>query len=324
MPNEEKIPFARKVKNEIAAQEYTKEEKKWILSGFSRNGGVLSLGSKPSLTLKTEIASACRILYSALKECYGLRPIIRYEKVKRFRRGLVYVIYVEDKRLYDVMQDLEVVQDGFYRIPPKEGLHKKNLKYLLIGCFLANGSVNNPSSGKTSYFLEMAFSDKQDALTIRRKLDTFKEEKTMNFKYIKRRDKHVLYLKKSDQISVFLSYIGASDAMFDFENARIMKDDMNVSNRLSICDAANYDKTLSASERDIHDIDAVLEKKPITLFDAKTRAVIEKRKKMKDANYRELADAITKEDNIPITKSGVVHILRSLHEEAEDIRKKTK
>lgn len=320
MPKE--IAFAKKVKNEIASASYEKEQKRFILSGFVRNGAVFTLGKIPSLILKTEVASAARLLYSCLKEVYGLEPTIHYEEVVRFGRGVAYVVQAEDPRLYEVMEDLEILKDGFDRIPPSEGVRRRNLKYLLIGSFLANGSVNNPSSGKTSYFLEMAFTDKQDALAVKKKLLTFKEERTMAFKYIKRRDKHVLYLKKSDQITVFLAYIGATEAMFKYENARIMKDDINTNNRQANCDAANYKKSIEAAKKDIEDLDYLLAHKPLKLFERREQLVIMARKENPEFNYRELAEHISAEGEITITKSGVVHILSDIREEVADLRRK--
>ena len=318
------IAFAKRVKTEIATNSYDTEQKKYILSGFIRNGATFSLGKIPSLSLRTEIASVAKLLYACLKDAYSLEPTIHYEKVTRFGRGLVYLVTVEDPKLYEVMENLEVLKDGFERMTPSEGLHRKNFKYLCIGCFLANGSVNNPSSSKTSYFLEMAFTDKADAMSIKRKLLSFREEKTMSFKYIKRREKYVLYLKKSDQISVFLSFIGASEAMFEYENARILKDDMNITNRQANCDAANYSKSVKTAKKDIEDIDLVLSHTPINLFDEKAKAVILARKEKNELNYRELALYLTEEVGINITKSGVVHILTSIREKAEAYRREEK
>jgi len=316
---EKKISFARKIKEELATIAYSPEEKKYILSGFIRNGGIFSFGKVPSLELHTEDALIAKLIYACLKDAYQLEPSIHYEKVARFGRGLVYVIHVEDKSLESVMEDLEILQDGFYRIPPKEGLHRRNLKFLLVGCFLANGSVNNPNSSKTSYFAEMAFSDKQDAMAIKHKLDTFKDERMMNFRYILRRDKHVLYLKKSDQITVYLSYLGATEAMFEFENARMVKDDMNNLNRLSICDTANFKRSVETGQKDIEAINIVLKVKHLEFFDEKSKAVIETRLKYPESNYRELAELIYENEKIQITKSGVVHILRNIRAKADEI-----
>ncbi len=321
---EKTLSFARKIKEELTTNQYTVEEKKFILSGFVRNGGVLSggfFGKSVSLELHTEDALIAKFIYACLKECYNLSPEIQYEKVSRFGRGLVYLVSASDDRITSIMEELEILEDGYVRIPPKEGLLRKNLKYLLIGCFLANGSVNNPNSTKTSYFAEMAFSDKNDAMVIKHKLDSFKDEKTMSFKYILRREKHVLYLKKSDQIAVFLSYLGATESMFEFENARMIKDDSNTINRLNICDAANYSKTRATCEKDLHAIDVFLKVRRLEFLDEKTKTVILARRKLTEANYRELAEYINENENLAITKSGVVHILRNIREAAEEIEK---
>ena len=169
------VSFTKQVKSELSARSYTTEEKKSLLSGFIRNGAVFSIGSKPSLELRTEIASVCKLIYSSLKDVYQRTPRITYEKKTRFKKGVIYRISVRDKRLYDRREELEVFKDGIERIPPKNRLHRKNLSSFLIGCFLANGSVNNPSSAHTSYYLEMAFTDKNDALAVKRNMNILKK-----------------------------------------------------------------------------------------------------------------------------------------------------
>ncbi len=323
MASNENIAFGRVCKDELANIGYDTDQMKYILSGFIRNGASLTLSQIPVLMLKTEIASVAKLLYTALKECYGLTPRIAYERLTRFKKGTAYQVIVSDIRIYDMLEDLEILKDGFERIPLKNGLKSKNFKYLLIGCFLSGGSINNPSSTKTSYFVEIAFTERNDATAVMKKLCSFKEEKTMGFKYIKRREKHVIYLKKSDQISVFLSYMGATEAMFAFENARILKDDINISNRLSICDSANYGKTLETAKRDIETINNVLKYVPLSSFDKRTQTVINKRLELQDANYRELADAVT-EAGYPISKSGVVHVIQNLRNKERDLSLKEK
>ncbi len=319
----EDIAFARVVKDELANTEYTTSELKYILSGFIRNGASLTLSQVPVLRLKTEIASVAKLLYNGLKDCYDLVPRIAYEKITRFKKGTSYQVVVADSRIYEMLEDLEIVKDGYERLPIRNGVKSKNFKFLLIGSFLAGGSINNPSSTKTSYFAEIAFTDKNDAFAVKKKLCSFKEERTMGFKYIKRREKHVIYLKKSDQISVFLSYIGATEAMFAFENARILKDDINVSNRLSICDSANYGRTLETAQKDINTINHILQYVPLSSFDEKTQAVIKKRLELEDANYRELAEEVT-DAGYPISKSGVVHIIQNLRDKEAELSLKEK
>ena len=65
------IAFAKRVKTEIATNSYDTEQKKYILSGFIRNGATFSLGKTPSLSLRTEIASVAKLLYACLKDAYS-------------------------------------------------------------------------------------------------------------------------------------------------------------------------------------------------------------------------------------------------------------
>lgn len=313
------ISFARKIKEELASITYSKEEEKYILSGFIRNGGMFSFGKRSYLDLRTEDALIAKLLFVCLKDCYELSPELKYENVRRFGKDiLVYQVYAEDQKIEEMLLDLEVLQDGFIRMPIKNGLHLKNFPFLLVGCFLANGSINNPNVNNTSYFVEMAFTNKNDAMAIKHKIDTFKGDKAMNFKYILRRDKHILYLKKSDSIATFLQYIRAIDGMFEFEKARMARDSINNINRMTICDAANYRRSADSLKRDIDAIEKALKIKRLESFDEKTRYVIKARTENKNLNYRELADYLNEQYNLQITKSGVVHIMRNIRSFVED------
>ena len=73
----------------------------------------------------------------------------------------------------------------------------------------------------------------------------------------KRRNKYIVYLKKSDQIGEFLIFIGAINSSLYFENIRIERDMQNVVNRMFVCDEANYAKTLKSSKEQIENIKIV-------------------------------------------------------------------
>ena len=82
----------------------------------------------------------------------------------------------------------------------------------------------------------------------------------MDFKYILRRNKYVVYLKKADQISTFLALINAPLTMLDFVNARAEKDFINNENRIQICFNANFQKSLLKSSEQIEDINLIKKK----------------------------------------------------------------
>lgn len=313
------VAFARNVKEELLKKEYTGEEKRMILSGFLLNCAKIS-SSSPYLTIKSEIANCIQFFYKVLKDEYGIEGYIHFKKNSNLKKSMYYYLSVKEEKIFDILSKEDIFSQGEMKVP--SSLKGKRFKFYLIGLFLSSGSVNNPYSNKTSYFLELSFVKKDDVSVILKKLNSFKNEKTMNFKMIQRRGRYIIYLKKSDQISVFLSYIGATTCMFEFENARIERDDINTINRLTICDLSNMKKSLKVAKEDIKLIDTLLSIKPISLFDDKTQYVIKTRKDNPEMNFREIASYICENYNVQITKSGVVHILTSLRKQASDYIKK--
>ena len=313
------VAFARNVKEELLKKEYTGEEKRMILSGFLLNCAKIS-SSSPYLTIKSEIANCIQFFYKVLKDEYGIEGYIHFKKNSNLKKSMYYYLSIKEEKIFDILSKEDVFSQGEMKVP--SSLKGKRFKFYLIGLFLSSGSVNNPYSNKTSYFLELSFVKKDDVSVILKKLNSFKNEKTMNFKMIQRRGRYIIYLKKSDQISVFLSYIGATTCMFEFENARIERDDINTINRLTICDLSNMKKSLKVAKEDIKLIDTLLSIKPMSLFDDKTQYVIKTRKDNPEMNFREIASYICENYNVQITKSGVVHILTSLRKQASDYIKK--
>ena len=313
------VAFARNVKEELLKKEYTGEEKRMILSGFLLNCAKIS-SSSPYLTIKSEIANCIQFFYKVLKDEYGIEGYIHFKKNSNLKKSMYYYLSIKEEKIFDILSKEDVFSQGEMKV--SSSLKGKRFKFYLIGLFLSSGSVNNPYSNKTSYFLELSFVKKDDVSVILKKLNSFKNEKTMNFKMIQRRGRYIIYLKKSDQISVFLSYIGATTCMFEFENARIERDDINTINRLTICDLSNMKKSLKVAKEDIKLIDTLLSIKPMSLFDDKTQYVIKTRKDNPEMNFREIASYICENYNVQITKSGVVHILTSLRKQASDYIKK--
>ncbi|MDY3907416.1 MAG: DNA-binding protein WhiA, partial [Candidatus Enterosoma sp.] len=297
------VAFARNVKEELLKKEYTGEEKRMILSGFLLNCAKIS-SSSPYLTIKSEIANCIQFFYKVLKDEYGIEGYIHFKKNSNLKKSMYYYLSIKEEKIFDILSKEDIFSQGEMKV--SSSLKGKRFKFYLIGLFLSSGSVNNPYSNKTSYFLEISFVKKDDVSVILKKLNSFKNEKTMNFKMIQRRGRYIIYLKKSDQISVFLSYIGATTCMFEFENARIERDDINTINRLTICDLSNMKKSLKVAKEDIKLIDTLLSIKPMSLFDDKTQYVIKTRKDNPEMNFREIASYICENYNVQITKSGVV------------------
>lgn len=308
--------FSRRVKDELSLLVYDKAALKPLLSGVVRVSGTLVLGHEKKLKVTTEVNSLADLIFKAFEVLYNVHPSYQYGKKTHFDKATTYSVVVREN-VFDILRDLECFDD-LMRIRPKEMLKSANFKYFVAGIFLGAGMISDPQ--KSQYYVELSFSDEEDAKAVLHKLLMFKGEKKMSFKLTTRRDRYILYLKKSDEISIFLAYIGASFMMLEFENTRLTKDFYNSQNRLLICDAANYKKALKTGEINLADIEIIEEKVGLFSFDEKNKLAMNVRKEHPDASYMEIARIMTEERGVPITKSGVVHIFKKLHEFAEKLR----
>lgn len=316
---EKKETFSHKIRSELVLNNYSLEQKKGILSGFIRYGGTMSLSPKLGLRISSSSASVAKFIYKCLKDVYQVKSTFTYTRQLRLQKKLIYHIQTEEK-VNEILEDLEIYKD-FQKITPKVYLHKKYFQSFVIGTFLASGQISDPKSGR--YFCEIVFNQKEDAKAVLKHLLHFSGEDSMEFKLIQRRNKFVLYLKKSDQISVFLSFLGAISLMFEFENARLERDYFNNENRLEICAQANYSKVLKTGQKNIRDIEIIEEKIGKIYFTGKSKLLADLRKENKDASYQELANYALKR-GVSITKSGVVHVFSKFSKDAKRLSSKDK
>ncbi|NLO96936.1 MAG: DNA-binding protein WhiA, partial [Peptococcaceae bacterium] len=177
------------------------------------------------------------------------------------------------------------------------------------GAFLAGGSISNPEG---NYHLEITTNDLALAEDIVGLMNKF----GLKAKISARKNFHVVYLKESDHIFEFLALIGAYQALFEFENIRILKDMRNQVNRIVNCETANLNKTVDAAVRLLENIRLIdrtigLESLPDNLYQ-----IARLRLDHPDFSLKELGEQL----NPKIGKSGVNHRLRRIEEIAEKIQ----
>ena len=134
---------------------------------------------------------------------------------------------------------------------------------------------------------------------------------------VSRRGRHFLaYVKEGSQISDLLGMMGASVAMLDFENARIVREVRGNINRKVNCETANIRKTADASADQIGDIrfiEKILGPGSLpTVLDETARI----RLQYPTATLQELGELM----DPPVGKSGVNHRLRRISGIAERLR----
>ena len=137
----------------------------------------------------------------------------------------------------------------------------------LKGAFLAGGSVTDPGKGYHLEFTTTHFSVSRECNVLMQDVLGFYP------KTAARGGGHVLYMKQSDQIADFLTYLGAPVASMGILEARLEKELNNKVNRRCNCDDANTSKVVEAAQeqllaiRRLHDL-GLLESLPAKLKQA--------------------------------------------------------
>ena len=162
----------------------------------------------------------------------------------------------------------------------------------LRGAFLAGGSVTDPAKG---YHLEITTTHQSVA---RESFLLVSEVMGFDPKSASRGGGQVLYLKQSEQISDFLTYLGAPVAAMGIMEARLEKELNNKVNRRCNCDDANLSKVVEAAQEQLSAIRILKEKGLLDKLAPKLQQAAKAREENPEATLTELAEmmepAITK------------------------------
>ena len=172
----------------------------------------------------------------------------------------------------------------------------------LRGAFLAGGSVTDPGKG---YHMEITTTH----LSVARETDLLIRE-LMGFapKTAKRSGGQVLYLKQSEQISDFLTCLGAPVASMGIMEARLEKELNNKVNRRCNCDDANISKVVEAAQEQLSAIRILKEAGLGEKLPAKLKQASDAREANPSASLSELAAMM----DPPITKPAMNNRMKKL------------
>ena len=178
----------------------------------------------------------------------------------------------------------------------------------LRGAFLAGGSVTDPVKG---YHMEISTTHQ----SVARETDVLMRE-VMTFlpKSAKRGGGQVLYIKQSEQISDFLTYLSAPVAAMSIMETRLEKELNNKVNRRCNCDDANTSKVVEAAQEQLSAIRVLKEAGMLEKLPDKMKQAAMAREKNPSASLSELAAMMEP----PITKPAMNHRLKKLTELAKE------
>ena len=186
-------------------------------------------------------------------------------------------------------------QSAMHAVPEAACDRKAMLRGLFLGC----GSVNVPSS---RYHLEFVVPTSTWATAI----TEMAASADVKVGVMERGGQHVAYLKEGDAIVRLLSLMGASRAVMEFENVRVVREVSGEVNRRLNFETANIGKTIGSGLRQAAAIERLevgggLERLPPAL-----REMARWRSKYPELNLGELAGRMR------LSKSAVNHRLRRL------------
>lgn len=287
-------------------------EKSELSALIRMNGAVQVSNQRVCLDISTQNAAIARRIYTLLKKTFQLHIEVLVRKKMRLKKNNIYIVRLPNQ-VQEVLSALHIVSEGFQFT---SGIDKRIIKNscckraYLRGAFLAGGSVNNPEG--SSYHLEIASSYEEHCHA----LCELSNRIDLNARCIERKKGFIFYLKEGEKIIEFLSLIGAHQALFKFEDVRIMRDMRNSVNRIVNCETANLNKTIGASVRQIENIKLIDKEIGLANLPERLREVAVIRLQHPDMNLTEVGEMIKSK----VSKSGVNHRLRKIDEMAEKIR----
>ncbi len=208
--------------------------------------------------------------------------------------------------------DLELMRgdesgfSSFVEETPQDILRKECCKLAYFkGLTLAVGSVYVPDGGKSGYHFELQLEDELYAEDVMELLSDLR----INSKLSERGEHLLVYVKDKDEILDILIKLGLNDSALKLKGIIDDRESANDFNRAIICETANYDKTVTASAKQILAVARL--KSTEGMFEGLSDALkqtADARMEYPEATMQELAEILG------ISKSCLNHRLRKLVE----------
>lgn len=300
------MSFTSKTKSEITKQKLGKLEQISLLSGIIRNEIL-----EPNIKIQNENEEVAKMIFNLISQTYNITPKITVRKGYNYNKNYIYIIEIKEKQ-NEIKKDLSLENN----IPNNFIIDDDNLmRSYLKGVFLAKGSINDPQTSR--YHLEILTDNIDYAEFINQLLNNY----NLNSKILKRETKYMVYIKEAEKIGDFLRLIGTTKALLYYEDIRIYRDHINMTNRLNNCEQANVERTIQSADAQIKDIE-LIKKYGLELLSEKEQLVAEYRLKYKEASLQELSEIISIETEQKITKPGLHHRFDKIKKLAQKIREK--
>ena len=307
------MTFSSKIKQEISTTECTRAEYLSELSGIIRTSAYIKIYN---IKVQTENKFVANRIFGLFKILYDINLNITLRKNYNFKKNEIYVLELKKDTL-KVLRDLGIVNEKnqLLRIPSDSLLSDEELtRAYLRGVFIVSGSLNDPKTSR--YHLEFLINDTEYAHFLNKLLN----DNNLNSKILHRKKGYMVYIKEAEKISDFLRLIRAYNGVMYYEEIRVYREKVNMTNRLNNCEQANVERTISTSNKLISEINYIKENDMFDLLDEKLRETAQYRLRYPELSLIELSKVITIETGLNVSKSCLNHRFRKIKEFADKIR----
>lgn len=307
------MTFSSRIKEEVSTIECTRAEYLSELSGIIRTNALIKIYN---IKIQTENKFVANRIFGLFKLLYDINLNITLRKNYNFKKNEIYVLELKKDTL-KVLRDVGIINEKneFLKTPSDSVLSDEELKRAYLrGVFMVSGSLNDPKTSR--YHLEFLINDTQYAFFLNKLLN----DNNLNSKILHRKKGYMIYIKEAEKISDFLRLIRAYNGVMYYEEIRVYREKVNMTNRLNNCEQANVERTISTSNKLIKEINYIKEKDMYDLLDDKLKETCDYRVRYPELSLLELSKVITMETNLNVSKSCLNHRFRKIKEFADKIR----
>lgn len=309
------MSFSSEIKDEVAKIKV--EDYKIVLSelaGITPMCGILNFkNNKISMEYITENAPVARRIFTFLRRSFGFDVEVKNVRSTQLKKN-VFIIYIsQDESCRLLLDELKYIKGAsvfMINYAPTDLIKTSNEKKAYIrGAFMGSGSITDPKKG---YHLEFVSENESNAYFLRDTINEF----GLKSKVIMRKEKYIIYIKDSEQISDFLSLIGAYNSVLNYENVRVIKEMRNNVNRIVNCETANLNKTVKSSYDQVEDIKLIEREIGIENLDEDLKAIAKIRLENRSMSLNDIANSLEPK----LSKSTVNYRFKKLRRIANKLR----
>ena len=273
--------------------------------------GMLLFGrtvTREEIVLKSESDVFDSVFPILMKTVFGAAVPLEIEQKPRKNGEVLHIYRIRGEEAVTTIRHRFHIHEE--RRIDMRNLPTNSMGMFLGGVFLTCGSMTDPEK---EYHLE--FTAPTEALC--KDLCDLLISVGVHPSIVKRRYAYAAYLKMYEEIGDLLTFIGAQRCTLDLIDIQIDKEVKNRVNRMNNCDMANIDKVISASEKQVRDIETIAAHDGMQKLTPELRELAELRIENPHLSLSELSEMLSK----PIGRSGVNHRFRRRAAIAEGYRK---